>query len=334
MLQSKLDSQQKKEAAFIAFHLQVLNYSADLLTHYERTLRDFTALTSARFDQQYKNNKTIRNYTIIGLVILVILISVILLFFTRIAFDYENKLLKAQKQIQQNLNFKNRIVSMISHEIRSPVSIISIYSKFLSAKIKEKEVKEIFDSIQFTTNSLYTLSNQILDFSKNENKKMELNYHVFNLNKELKSIADVLKTLIESNSNTFIFENNIPNSFRVNSDVVKIHQLLYNLIGNANKFTNKGQIKLSCDFQEYNSNQWNLIVVVEDTGSGINPSDLEHIFDDFYQGVVEEKVHHLGAGLGLNLCKEIVQLFEGKIKVTSELNKGTRVWLNLILSKE
>ncbi|MBP6387350.1 MAG: HAMP domain-containing histidine kinase [Pseudarcicella sp.] len=334
LLQSKLDAQQKKEAAFAAFNLQVLNYSADLLANYEKTLQDFTALTSARFDKQYKTNKTIRNYTIIGLVILVLLISIILFFFTRLAFSYENRLYKAQIKIQQSLHFKDRIVSMISHEIRSPLSIIAIYSKFLSSKIKDKEVKEVFDSIQFTTNSLYTLSNQILEYSKNENIKMELSQQCFDLKQEFSGMALSLQTLVESNANVFVYENNFPTPCKVNSDVVKIQQLLYNAIGNANKFTTKGLIKLSCDLQEFSLSTWNLVVTIEDTGTGISKTDLARVFDNFYQGVVNEKVHNLGAGLGLNLCKELVELFHGEIQVTSEVNKGTRVCFNLILKKE
>ena len=333
LLQSKLDAQQKKEAAFAAFNLQVLNYSAGLLANYEKILQDFTALTSARFDKQYKTNKTIRNYTIIGLVILVLLISIILFFFTRLAFSYENRLYKAQIKIQQSLHFKDRIVSMISHEIRSPLSIIAIYSKFLSSKIKDKDLVSVFDSLQFTTNSLQTLSNQILEFSKNEREKMVLNPSLFDLSSEFINMAGALETLVAANGNTFVFENKLPLSTQVYSDSVKLHQLLYNVIGNANKFTTNGTISMSCSMQEFTSSTWNLEVEVRDTGIGISASDLNHIFDQFYQGVVEEKVHNLGAGLGLNLCKELVELFDGTIQVTSELNKGTIVTFNLILKK-
>jgi signal transduction histidine kinase len=332
-LKSNLLEQQKKEASFAALNLQLLIYSGGLLESYEKTLGDFTKLTTLRFNKQYQTNKQIRNYSIISLAVLVIIISVILFFFTRMAFDYEKQLYKAQQKIQESLQFKDRIVTMISHEIRSPLSIISIYSKFLSAKINDVETKNVFDSIQFTTNSLYTLSSQILEFSKNENKKLDFNKQVFNLQDEFVAMATSLKTLVESNENTFVFENNIPNHCQVNSDVVKIHQLLYNAIGNANKFTNKGQVQLSCMLEEYKKDQWNLELIVKDTGVGISKADLEHIFDNFYQASVEEKVHNLGAGIGLNLCKDLVELFHGNIQVSSELNKGTTVAFNLILDK-
>jgi signal transduction histidine kinase len=332
-LQTQLNSQSQKEAAFAAFNLQVLDYSANLVANYEQSLTDFSTLLAERYDLQYIDNKTNRNYAISGLVLLVIIISIILFFFTRMAFSYERRWYAAQLRIQESLQFKDRIVSMISHEIRSPLSIVSIYSKFLSSKIKDKDLVSVFDSLQFTTNSLQTLSNQILEFSKNETKKMELNNQVFPLDEEFNGMAKSLQTLVESNHNTFVYENNFPSQCKVNADVVKIHQLLYNVIGNANKFTTKGKIHLRCDLQEFSLSTWNLVVTIEDTGVGISKADLEHIFDNFYQGVVDEKVHNLGAGLGLNLCKELVELFDGTIQVTSELNKGTTVVFNLILKK-
>lgn len=332
-LQSQLNLQSQKEAAFAAFNLQVLDYSANLVANYEQSLTDFSTLLAERYDRQYIDNKTTRNYAISGLVLLVIIISIILFFFTRLAFSYERRWYAAQLKIQDSLKFKDRIVSMISHEIRLPLSIVSIYSKFLSSKINDKESVSVFDSLQFTTNSLQILSSQILEFSKNENKKMNLNFSLFDLTKEFTGIAESLKTLVESNGNTFVFENQFPLSCSVYSDAVKIHQLLYNVVGNANKFTTNGSITLSCSIQEYTSSTWNFKIQVTDTGTGISASDLDHIFDHFYQGVVEHRVHNLGVGLGLNLCKELVELFDGAIQVNSELNKGTTVDFNLILKK-
>lgn len=335
-LRANVASQQKKAADFNSFNLQLINYSSELLTLYDKSLDDFTTLLNLRFEKQYQTNRTIRNYTIIGLVVLVIIISLILFFFTRVAFVYETRLYKAQLKIQESLNFKNRIVSMISHEIRSPLSIVSIYSHFLSSKIQDEEIKKVFDSIKFTTNSLLTLSNQILEFSKNENNKMVLNKEIFKLEEEFLGMAQPLKALVESNGNTFVFQNNIPVGSFVYTDKVKIHQLLYNIIGNANKFTTNGMISLSCHFYDHEVNKGNLLILVEDSGVGISEEDLKYIFDEFYQGDTPEnqKTHTIGVGLGLNLCKELVQLFEGKIKVSSQLHKGTVVALNLILDKQ
>lgn len=332
-LKKALSTFKSKEAQYAALNLKLLDYSSSLLQSYEQSLNDFSQAVSERYDKQYRTNKEIRYYTIIGLAVLVLIISLILFYFTRLAFVYESKLFKAQKQITQNLNFKNRIVSMISHEIRSPISIISIYSQYLSSKIKEPEIKEVFQSLQFTTNSLNILSSQILDYSKNENKELQLNYTSFDLAFEILEIAKSLETLVKSNGNSLKLDSNISKNTIVNSDIVKMHQLLYNTVGNSNKFTKNGTIYLRFNLNEEKNNLYRLNVEIEDTGAGISKTDLEHIFSNFYQSVVEEKVHNFGAGLGLNLCKEIVQLFDGKIKVDSELGKGTIISFYLFLKK-
>jgi signal transduction histidine kinase len=262
---------------------------------------------------------------------LVIIISIILTYLTRLAFDYENRLVLAQIKIQQNLSFKNRIIGMISHEIRSPLSILSIYSKYLSSKIKDEEVKGVFDSVQFTTNSLTMLSNQILEYSKNENKQLSLNVSSFNLEDQLSNVVKSLQTLVADNGNTLIYNDNVPKELSVNSDTTKLHQLLYNIIGNANKFTKQGTITINCQTELQKNNTLNLLVSVQDTGAGIPKEELPHIFDQFYQGGASGSINNLGVGLGLNLCKELVELFNGKINVTSQEKMGTTVSFNLVM---
>lgn len=325
---------QKKEASFAALNLQLLNYSATLLRNYEKSLADFSEATSQRFNEQYRINKSIRNYTIIGLIILVIIISIILTYLTRLAFDYENRLVVAQVKIQQNLSFKNRIIGMISHEIRSPLSIISIYSKYLSTKIQDEEIKNVFDSVQFTTNSLTMLSNQILEYSKNENKQLSLNASPFNLEEQLSSVVKSLQTLVAENGNKLVYNKEIEKECMVNSDTTKLHQLFYNIIGNANKFTKQGIITIDCKTITEKNNTINLFVSIKDTGAGIAQEELPHIFDQFYQGESGSNINNLGVGLGLNLCKELVELFKGKINVTSKEDEGTNVSFNLILQQQ
>ena len=105
------------------------------------------------------------------------------------AFEYEQKIVHAQEKITESLNFKNRIIGMMSHEIRSPLTILSIYSQKISASIQDLTLKDTFKSIQFTTNSLLVLSNQILEYSKDEKYRLELrpkNFHLKTVNRQQK----------------------------------------------------------------------------------------------------------------------------------------------------
>ena len=332
-LKDNLNNYRNTDSKFLLRNDELLGYNDLLLSKYDDALELYTKAIKEDFNAQYQINKKIRNYSIIGLVLFLIVISGILILLTRLAFDYEKRLLNAQEKIQQNLSFKNRIVGMISHEIRSPLNIISIYSNSISKKIKDEELKSSFKTIQHTTVSLSMLANQILEYSKNENKKLELNKSTFNLKQELSGFLKSLKKLVEDDGNKIEFDCNISEEFIVNSDKVKIHQLFYNIVGNANKFTENGIINIKLDIQQFSSSQYNLFIEIEDNGKGMSENDLKSVFESYYQGVVSEKVHNLGVGLGLNLCKELVELFNGEIKIESKINQGTKVNFNLILDK-
>ncbi|WP_291106208.1 sensor histidine kinase [Flavobacterium sp. UBA6195] len=330
---NNLSALKGKDSDFLNRNNQLLDYSSLLLEKYNKALASFSNDTKHKFQDQYKTNKLIRNYAVIGLVLFMVIISGILILLTRLAFDYEKRLLLAQEKIQQNLSFKNRIVGMISHEIRSPLNILSIYSRNISKQIKDESLQESLKSIQFTTNSLSLLANQVLDYSKNENKKLELNKSEFKLKDELDEILKSLASFVENNNNKLEIKNTITENFQIHSDVVKIHQLFYNIVGNANKFTKKGIIKVDLKTEKTINNRLNLSIEIKDNGIGINEEDLQHIFESYYQGEISANVKNLGAGLGLNLCKELIELFDGKINVTSKKNVGTTVQFNLLLDQ-
>jgi two-component system sensor histidine kinase BarA len=311
---------------------ELLNLEAAIMPNYNNSLKVLQDNTQKQLQKQYDSNKIVRSYTIAILILLMFIVSLVLFGFTRLAFQYEKRLTTAQMQIRESLNFKNRIMGMISHEIRSPLSIISIYSKMISSSIKDPEIKDTFKSIQFTTNSLLLLANQILEYSKDGNYAPKLNKKQFYLKEEVHQIVNSMTSLVESKGNRIEVNSNLISELEVNSDAAKIHQLFYNIIGNANKFTENGLIKIMMDLEKTSDKIVNLKVEIQDSGIGIAKNDLKNIFELYYQGTVSGKVNDLGVGLGLNLCKEIVELFDGKIDVQSEEGKGTKIIFNLLIS--
>ncbi len=322
-----------KDLDLIKFNNELLLQCHNVLPAYTEAGNTFKADSQQNLQDRYETNKGIRSYGIAAVIFLMFIVSLILFGFTRLAFEYEKRLTAAQNSIRQSLNFKNRIIGMISHEIRSPLNIIAIYSQKISATVKDMAVKDTFKSIQFTTNSLLLLSNQIVEYSKDENHKLALRTKNFQLKNELNQIIVSMTSLAESHGNKVVLHSTIETDYEVCSDAAKIHQLFYNIIGNANKFTENGRITVTLTQEDLSDFELNLQVKIEDNGSGISENDLAHIFDAYYQGTVSGKVNDLGVGLGLNLCKEIVELFEGTIQVESEENQGTKVVFNLILSK-
>lgn len=288
-------------------------------------------------ETQYKNKQaetnSIRKISVFGAIVLVLFVSFILMVLTRLAFGYERRLIEANIKIQENLIFKDKIVSMISHEIRTPLSILSLYSGQLKNQTADPMMKQLFESILFTTKSANLLANQILEFSKNEQKKLTVNSVSFNVKEELSEVLQGLKSLVEENKNQLDINVEVPNDLIVQSDIVKIYQIFYNLIGNANKFTEKGTIAVVAKIEDVSNNSTLLHVTISDSGKGIHAEDIANIFTNFYQSVAEEKVHNLGAGLGLYLCKELIELLGGTIQIESELGKGTHVLFTLKFSK-
>lgn len=311
---------------------ELLNLESEIMPNYTKSLNTLQDEAQKNLQDRFNSNKIARNYTIAVLVILMFIISIILFSFTRMAFEYEKRLTIAQNQIRQSLNFKNRIMGMISHEIRSPLSIISIYSKMISSSIKDDEIKETFNSIQFTTNSLLLLSSQILEYSKDENHTPKLKNKKFELKNEISQIISSMSSLVETKGNKIEVSSNLLEDCEVSSDATKIHQLFYNIIGNANKFTKNGLILIAIDVENTLAKKLNLKVEIQDNGIGIAENDLKNIFELYYQGTVSGKVNDVGVGLGLNLCKEIVELFKGEIDVQSTVGKGTKIMFNLLLN--
>ena len=299
----------------------LLNSTSDLIDNYNNIIQPLKNSSNDEFKATTQSNSTHRNYLIFALTLLMLVFSVILFRYTLYTYELEKKLVTSQEQILKSLDYKNKIMGMVSHEVRSPLSIISLYCKMIVSKVKDAEIKEVFNSIQNTTSTLLLLTNQILEYSKNEDRKMKLNKSKFNLKKELTNIVEPLKKLCIENENQFQWNNSVE-AIDVNSDVIKINQLFYNLVGNALKFTKNGTITIDTKTDKVDS-KTQFYVTVSDTGSGISEEDLKHVFEDYFQG--SNGLTTMGVGLGLKLCKEIVELFEGEISIQSEKGKGTTV---------
>ena len=303
----------------------LLVYSNKLMNIYDEAIKGSKSELEKEYKAQNSKNNRIREYLVLGLMVLMFIVSILIMYFTRIAFIYESKLKVANKQIGENLKFKNRILGMLSHELRSPLKIIGLFINRINKKTSDEDIKGYLKSISFTNNTLLMQANQILEYTKNQQVENKLIPVVFNLKSEIKSILTSIEPYIETRNNKFVIDDQIDPEIMVDSDDTKINQIFMNILGNANKFTENGQIKVFAATEIVDENTVTLVTKISDTGCGISQSDLEKIFEPYYQGVLSEDIENLGAGLGLSLCKEIIGLYSGNISVSSELNKGTTV---------
>lgn len=323
---------QRENMQFYSNFSKLLVYSNGLIDVYENAIKDFKSELEKEYTKQSSDNNKLRRYLVLGLMILMFIVSILIMYFTRVAFVYERKLNAANKEIKNNLNFKNRILGMLSHDLRSPLKIINIFIDKIHRTTEDETIKDYLKSIKFTNSTLLLQSNQILEYTKNQEAEKKLIKSVFNLKDEIGSIVKVITPYLETRNNKFAVTDRIPEEVMVYSDNIRINQIFMNILGNANKFTENGQIDLVMATELKEGNMISLITTVSDTGVGISESDLKKIFDPYYQGTVSDEVDNLGAGLGLNLCKEIVELFDGEISVSSKLHKGTKITFSLNLN--
>lgn len=323
-----------KDKALLTINRSILSKSQEIILHYFNmsqysNLKDYKSV----IDKHYKLREQQHNLIFV-LLALMFLITLFMFIYTFFAYNYEKELLKSKTEAELNLDLKNRLVGMLSHEMRAPLNIISNFSEKIKNSNVDKEISDSVNLLHFTSNSLQLTVNQILNFFKNEKTKQNLYKTDINLKEEILTITSSIRSLADSKKIDLItYLDDSLNRF-VLADSSKIHQLFYNIIGNAIKFTDKGSITVKSKCEETSDKKnVKLIISIADTGIGIPKDDLEHIFDKYYQSKSSTQKLSLGAGLGLNLCKEIVEMHHGEIDVKSEFNKGTEISFYLILEK-
>ncbi|PCJ16147.1 MAG: hypothetical protein COB02_17060 [Candidatus Cloacimonadota bacterium] len=212
---------------------------------------------------------------------------------------------------------KSTFLSNMSHEIRTPMNAILGFSELLSGEIKNKVHKNYLKIILNSGRSLLKIINDILDLSKVESGKMSLEdgyFSLVNLIKETLSTFQLNSKKIKLISK---FSKGFPKQIKL--DKVRLRQVLINLISNALKFTNKGFIQINISYNKDSE----LSISVEDTGIGIEKSQIKKIFLAFEQTENQSFEKYGGTGLGLAITKQIVELMGGEINVESQLDKGS-----------
>jgi len=266
------------------------------------------------------------------LFIVFLLASLVLILFLVRNFRYEKALERANKTISDNLLAKDKLISLISHDIRTPLNLISIYSGQLKKKYKDLDKVEKFELLQYTANNSLMLSNQILQLATSDNAQVKPNDVNTNLKDLLGPIFKTLRTLTEESGNTLEIDCQVPVDAYVKIDSSNLFRLYYNLVGNANSYTRKGTIKVKIGLAETDSG-YSLDSIVEDNGIGIEEKFVDKLFDPYSQVERKGQYNHFGVGLGLFLCKEIVKLYNGTVNIKSKLGEGTIVCFKLQLEK-
>lgn len=228
-----------------------------------------------------------------------------------------------EKAILASKNKSDFLASM-SHEIRTPMNGIIGLSTLLSDTKLSLEQKDYVQTIKTSAHALLSLINDILDHSKIEAGKIELQPHNFNLRLLLKDICDSFKFVTEEKNIRLNLDISSEVSSNYMADSNRLRQILFNLVGNAVKFTQEGSVTIRVE----NSGD-KLKFSVKDTGFGMTPAEVQNLFKRFFQ--TKSGIKFGGTGLGLSISKQLVDLFGGEINVESEFGVGTTFFFTLDL---
>ena len=231
----------------------------------------------------------------------------------------------AKKRAEEANRIKSEFLTNMSHELRTPLNAILGFSETLQNMIQDKTALSYVQTIHSSGKILLTLVNDLLDLSKIETGKMELDLKPVDLRQLLEEVKQMFLPVLEKNriSLHISIPTDLPGTLYL--DETRLRQVLINLAGNAVKFTNEGQINITVIVENKDplTSKCDLTISVSDTGIGIEEQDLKIIFDKFRQASKISSKNYNGTGLGLAITLRLVKLMKGNIKATSVPGKGS-----------
>jgi CheY-like chemotaxis protein len=234
----------------------------------------------------------------------------------------ELQTLALQRSEEMN-ELKSYFLSNISHELRTPLNAILNTAKTMANESDDKQVQSGSQIIKYSTYSLLSSINDILDFSKIEKNEIVLEATDFDLVKTVEHIANNFKREAKDKGLDFTFQKGEDIPEMVKGDVIRLSQILHNVLSNALKFTNEGFVKFKLEAKKEKGNKVLMTFTISDTGVGISKEKINSIYDSFSQEGISNKRKFGGLGLGLFIVNHLVELKKGKIKIDSTSGLGT-----------
>ena len=235
----------------------------------------------------------------------------------------EEELRNARDEALQAEKAKSNFLAVMSHEMRTPLNgLFGTMELLQKTKLSKKQIGYI-DVAQRSGKILLHHVNDVLDVSRIDAGMLEMTDNVFDLREFFQDVVTTNEATAFAQSNSLVLNLKKMPEHLVKADEHRLRQVAYNLVSNALKFTNKGTVTLKADVENHNDNSTALMFSVSDTGVGISAEDQKRVFDRFF---TQEKSYDRmasGAGLGLTICKQIVELMGGQISLKSTLGKGT-----------
>ncbi len=278
---------------------------------------------NSKIQEQELYTQAIQRNFLVGIIILSLILLIFVLYRYKESKDLQIKITQAKNLAEQAKAIQEQFLANTSHEIRTPMNGIVGMTELLSKTDLDAEQKEYIGAIQESSSNLLIIINDLLDLSKINSGKMTFESSPFHLDEIFKNIIIPFKKRAEEKNIKILTSMDSGISDILIGDATRLNQILLNLLNNAIKFTEKGEIKISAKIIDANKNLNKIEFSVSDTGVGIPKENLSDIFKNFAQVDSKNNRKHSGTGLGLSIVKQLVEAQNGTIKVESELNKGS-----------
>ncbi|WDH95879.1 ATP-binding protein [Paenibacillus urinalis] len=239
------------------------------------------------------------------------------------------KLTEAREDAVHANEAKTEFLALLSHEFRTPLNGILGMAEVLSLSELSEEQRQSVSVIQESSHILLHLINDLLDLSKLEAGEMKLNPSSMDLRAIVKHVTLLLSQKVSDKGNRIVADMDSSLFERFAGDSARMTQILTNLAGNANKFTNNGLIRIRIIVLSQTEYEQKLRIEVTDNGIGISQAEQDMLFKPYSQTREGQKSEHGGTGLGLSICKSFVELMGGKIGVISEQDAGSTFWIEV-----
>lgn len=334
---STIEKEQRvKSARFLKREADLAKASAQITNQMLTVLREVEAEAVAQVDADSREANKVVNDGIGQITILLIasfLLTVILLYLilTDItkSHRYREELEQARDEAEYHSKAKQRFLSNMSHELRTPLQSILGYAEQISGQ--EVPKKKDIDAIYQSSEHLLQIVNELLDYNRIISGEFSFNNQPFDLAKSLDEVVAVMRPLAEKKNIDLLTAFDFDEVGFVNGDLFRLKQILFNLLGNAIKFTIKGHVLLSLSAKKQDG-AVHLNFLVQDTGIGFDQDDVQRIFNEFEQVESKEKYayNQAGSGLGLAIVKSLVEGQGGRINVRSRKGNGATFSFHLL----